>query len=146
MSELLLASNADEDARARAQIGEHDGARLLFDQAVLHGHEWVVGDDQIADGRADLQRVAARYDARSERARLHDLSDSKRRGPLGGRVEVRRIRIGSVVGDGVTVDAEQLIADREFVAHVELDRSADPQKYAVAALEILEPQPAVAPR
>ncbi len=121
----------------------HDAAGLLFDQAVLRAHQRVVREHQIADRGADLQRVAARDDAGAERAALEHLHDAERRRPLGRRVEVGRVRIGAVVRDGVLLDAQQLIADHELVAELELDRRADAQEHAVAAAQILEPEPAV---
>src|SRR5262249_31829727 len=36
------------------------------------------------------------------------------------------------------LDAQELIADHELVAHLELDRRANAQKYAVPALEVLQ--------
>ncbi len=120
-------------------------AGLLLDVAVLLGDERVVREDEIADGAADLERRAARDDARAGRAALEHLNDAKRRRPLGRRVEIGRVGRGLVVGDRVLLDAQELIADDELVAGLDLDRPPNAQKDAVSALEVLEEEPAAPP-
>ena len=81
--ELLLALDADEDAGARAEIGEDDRAGLLLDEAVLVVDERIGGEDEVADRRADLHRGTARDDARALRAALEELHDAEGRRPFG---------------------------------------------------------------
>src|SRR6186713_2703475 len=109
VAELVLAADAHEDARARLQIREDDRASLLFDQTMLLADERVVREHEVTDRGADLQRVAARDDAAAGRAPLEQLDHAERRGPLRRRVEVRGVRIGTVVRHGIAFDREELV-------------------------------------
>jgi hypothetical protein len=82
VGELLFAADADENARARAEIGEHDCASLFFDQAVLLADERIVGKHQITDRGAHLQCVATRDDTAAVRAAFEDLQHTERRRPF----------------------------------------------------------------
>ena len=60
--ELLLALDADEDARARAEVGEQDRPGLLLDEAVLLADERIAREDEVAVARC---RSAASCRARA---------------------------------------------------------------------------------
>src|SRR5262249_39951127 len=132
VQELLLALDAHEHAGARSEVRQHDRSRLFLDEAVLIVDERIRGEDEVTDRRPDLHRLAARDDARALRAAREDLHDPERRRPLRRRIEVRRTFARSVVRLRVALDREQLIADDELVADLELDWLADAQEHAVA--------------
>src|SRR5579872_7123719 len=88
--ELLLAFDPHENAGLRAKVGQKDGARLLLDEAVLITHERIAREHEVSARRADLQRRTPRENAGPLGSALEDLHHTKRRGPLGRRVEVRR--------------------------------------------------------
>lgn len=137
--QLLFAAYAHEYSRARAEVREHDRARLFLDDAVLLIDEGVVCEHEVADHGADLESISSRYDARAGRPSFENLHDPKGRGPLGRRIEVRRVGIRTVVGNRILFDANQLIPDEKLVPEAELDRSSNPEKNSVALLEIVEP-------
>src|SRR4051812_32022084 len=80
--ERLASLHAHEDAAPRAEIGQHEGLRLLLEDAVVLGDERVVLQDEVVrvlDAGSDLQQAFARHRARAGGAPLEDLLHAERR-------------------------------------------------------------------
>ena len=143
MQDLLFAADAHEHPPLRSEVGEHDDARLLLGEAVTIGDEGVLREGEITFAATDLQRGAAGETHRAERAAFEDLHHAERRRRVRREPHVRRAGAGAVVARRVALDAEELIADDELVAGLELDRPTDTDEETVAAFEVLEEQLAV---
>ena len=115
MQEFLLTANSDEYSRAGRQVGENYGARLFFNQAMLLGYQWIIRENEIANGRPDLQRVSPSNYLCPIGPAFEHLNDAKGRGPFRRGVKVRRIRVGTVVWDRVCVHTQELVPNDELV-------------------------------
>ena len=54
MPQGLFTAHSDEHACARAEVGQDQAARLIFDQAVLFGEQRIVGEPEIPRDGPDL--------------------------------------------------------------------------------------------